>query len=72
MTKPARWVPRGPAIENLASAVTDNGRRGAPLAGCDCLQCFGYCMIDREVAERTRFEREPVKRDTAPVDEVIA
>ena len=29
-----------------ASAVFDKGRRGNPLPGCDCVQCFGYCMID--------------------------
>ena len=24
--------------------VKDNGRRGAPRLGCDCVQCFGYCL----------------------------
>lgn len=38
------------------SAVKDTGRRGAPLMGCDCVQCFGYCDVDadqymRELAE---------------------
>ena len=27
-----------------ASAIGDNGRRGEPLPGCDCVQCFGYCL----------------------------
>jgi len=34
------------------SVVQDNGRRGNPLPGCDCEQCFGYCMIDGEERER--------------------
>jgi len=29
-----------------ATAVFDKGRRGNPLPGCDCVQCFGYCMIN--------------------------
>lgn len=39
-------------IANLASAVFDNGRRGFPRQGCDCVQCFGYCMIDRDAMVR--------------------
>jgi len=35
-----------------ASEVPDNGRRGNPLPGCDCVQCFGRCMIDPEIAVR--------------------
>ena len=34
------------------SSLTDNGRRGLPMAGCDCEQCFGYCLIDREEEAR--------------------
>lgn len=30
--------------EKPASAVFDNGRRGNPKPGCDCVQCFGYCL----------------------------
>ena len=35
-----------------STAVFDNGRRGNPLIGCDCAQCFGYCMIDGDDRER--------------------
>ena len=38
--------------DNLTSAVFDNGRRGNPRPGCDCEQCFGYCMIDGDKAVR--------------------
>lgn len=34
------------------TAVTDNGRRGEPLAGCDCERCFGYCITDRDSVYR--------------------
>lgn len=46
---------RGPSINELSSTVQDNGRRGEPKAGCDCMQCFGYCSIDQEVALRSRL-----------------
>ena len=39
-------------IAELTSTVFDNGRRVAPRPGCDCRQCFGYCMIDRDIATR--------------------
>lgn len=50
-------------LDDLTSAVYDNGRRGEPLIGCDCMQCFGYCMIDagerqRELAMSERIARE--------------
>ena len=35
-------------------AYTDNGRRGLPLIGCDCVGCFGYCLIDPEIVLRER------------------
>ena len=35
-----------------ATAVFDKGRRGNPLPGCDCVQCFGYCLIDGDERER--------------------
>ena len=35
-----------------ATEVYDRGRRGEPLPGCDCVMCFGYCMIDRETERR--------------------
>lgn len=38
--------------EKPHTAVFDKGRRGAPLAGCDCVQCFGYCMINGDEAVR--------------------
>jgi hypothetical protein len=64
------------SIKELASAVVDNGRRGAPLNGCDCLQCFGYCMIDREVAQRaliqTRNMRGASAHYTAALDVQLA
>lgn len=28
-----------------STAVYDKGRRGNPLPGCDCVQCFGYCLV---------------------------
>jgi len=47
-----------PAINELASAVFDNGRRGNPKPGCDCEQCFGYCLRDRDISSnRPTFER---------------
>ena len=33
----------------------DNGRRGNPKPGCDCVQCFGYCLVDPEVALHQSF-----------------
>jgi hypothetical protein len=33
--------------------VQDRGRRGGPLPGCDCVQCFGYCLNDRDKYVRT-------------------
>lgn len=38
--------------EYLTSAVFDNGRRGNPRPGCDCVQCFGYCTFDKDLAFR--------------------
>ncbi len=35
-----------------ATAVFDKRRRGNPLPGCDCVQCFGYCFIDGDLRER--------------------
>lgn len=39
------------------SQVFDTGRRGNPLPGCDCVQCFGYCAVNYEVAEREKAEK---------------
>jgi len=41
----------------ILTAVQDRGRRGNPLPGCDCVQCFGYCLIDADVANRAVIER---------------
>ena len=43
---------KSPSIEHLSSAVHDNGRRGEPKNGCDCMQCFGYCVVDADQAVR--------------------
>ena len=43
--------------EKPATAVYDKGRRGEPLTGCDCVQCFGYCMVDGDEADRARMAR---------------
>jgi hypothetical protein len=49
------------------SAVFDNGRRGNPRMGCDCVQCFGYCMIDPDAMLRDD-KRSLRIRNTTPVD----
>jgi hypothetical protein len=52
-----------PAIEALVTAIFDNGRRGSPKPGCDCLQCFGYCIHDADTAAREMsLARETNKR----------
>ena len=38
--------------EKPASAVFDNRRRGEPLLSCDCMTCFGYCLLNHEILER--------------------
>lgn len=45
------------AIADMRSGVHDNGRRGAPKPGCDCVQCFGYCQYDADKAGRVIAER---------------
>ncbi len=40
------------------TAVFDRGRRGNPLTGCDCVQCFGYCMVNGDQALRERWADE--------------
>lgn len=47
----------GPSIKELSSTVHDNGRRGEPKPGCDCMQCFGYCMVDADQALRDQALR---------------
>ena len=39
-------------VERRESEIFDNGRRGEPRLGCDCMQCFGYCIVDHDVARR--------------------
>ena len=50
--------------EAAATEIFDRGRRGEPLPGCDCVQCFGYCMIDRDAERRDmlRFQAEIAER----------
>lgn len=42
-------------IAALTSGVFDTKRRGIPKPGCDCVQCFGYCLVDRDEAVRASF-----------------
>lgn len=34
------------------SGTFDTGRRGEPRPGCDCVRCFGYCLVDRDEQAR--------------------
>jgi hypothetical protein len=51
------------------STVEDRGTRGKPRAGCDCMQCFGYCMLDRDKFFREVFsakeDRRKLSRESA-------
>ena len=40
------------SVKSTALEMQDNGRRGEPLIGCDCVQCFGYCLVDQASTER--------------------
>lgn len=51
-------------IAGLATAVFDNGRRGQPRPGCDCEQCFGYCLVDSDEALRETLARGRVSGKT--------
>ena len=64
---------RSPSISELSSAVVDTGRRGEPKPGCDCVQCFGYCMVDAEQALRLRsINTQPDTRPSwAPLDQLL-
>jgi hypothetical protein len=46
-------VGRGSYVK-ISSSIEDNGRRGEPQPGCDCMQCFGRCIVDSETAVRQR------------------
>ena len=63
-----RRLKRSPSISELSSAVVDTGRRGEPKPGCDCVQCFGYCLVDNDEARRQKWRTEPV---SAAVDGVL-
>ena len=54
---------KSPPIHALTTAVADNGRRGQPRGGCDCVQCFGYCLIDSEESRRIALEKMLGKHD---------
>lgn len=59
------------SIANLATSVYDNGRRGEPKPGCDCVQCFGYCIINEDQALRDRALRNDRKPAIGlPLDDV--
>lgn len=51
-------IPKKREAEKPASAVYDKGRRGNPLPGCDCVQCFGYCQIDGDLRLRQSFAKQ--------------
>ena len=42
------------SIVSFGSVLTDNKRRGDPKPGCDCVQCFGMCIVEHELAVRDR------------------
>jgi hypothetical protein len=48
--------------------MPDNRRRGNPLPGCDCLQCFGRCIIDQDAAARIGLVRVFERRRVALED----
>ena len=50
------------SIASFSSVVRDTGRRGTPKRGCDCMECFGYCIVqaDAAVREQTlKFDAKP-------------
>jgi hypothetical protein len=59
------------SISELSSAVSDNGRRGEPRSGCDCMQCFGYCIINADEAFRLQSERQSRYRTARPEGEPL-
>lgn len=52
--------------QKVNTAVFDKGRRGLPLTGCDCVQCFGYCMIDGDEVVRLRRDNGPIEKEPLP------
>lgn len=57
MTVSSRAVSRRKLPQGNIAEVTDNGRRGNPLSGCDCVQCFGRCLVDPELRYREGLRR---------------
>ena len=52
------------SIKELTTAVFDNGRRGNPKPGCDCEQCFGYCLVNEDAALRKALMAGIGRKDT--------
>lgn len=50
-----------PAIADITAEFEDNQRRGPPKPGCDCMQCFGYCLVDQDVYAREMALRNETK-----------
>ena len=53
MAKGSRWTD---SLLQQNSQVRDNRRRGAPLPGCDCVQCFGHCDLNKDAQQRSRLD----------------
>lgn len=49
--------PQGNAVDYKDLFGWPNSRKGEPLAGCDCVRCFGYCMIDQDRKAREAAEQ---------------
>jgi hypothetical protein len=50
-------VSRRKLPQNSFAEIADTGRRGDPLSGCDCMQCFGRCLVDPELRYREGLRR---------------
>lgn len=44
-------------IKLLGGEYKFTNRRGAPMPGCDCMQCFGYCEKEQDKAARGLYLR---------------
>jgi hypothetical protein len=49
------------SIASFSSVVKDTGRRGTPKRGCDCMECFGYCIVQADAAVREQTLKFDVK-----------
>ena len=65
-----RALPSKSGIDNDFPDITRqlrSRRSGPPLPGCDCMQCFGYCLINSDVQLRelmsARDEASALRRD---------